>query len=156
MTKLCGAEVAIIGLEADLGRLKIATQYGCEGIVVDATEWAKRQDGLGVDCVIDAAGVSKTLRIALDLVQLNGQITKVGWGPKSLNFSLDPLVQKNVRLQGSFSHNWPKWEKVLSLLASRRLDVSQIIGSVWSLTHWQEEFEQMHSRKVVKRILKPN
>jgi len=156
MAKLCGAEVAIIGLESDRNRLKIATQYGCESIVGDAANWAKKQDGLGVDCIIDAAGVSETLRIALDLVRPNGQITKVGWGPKPLNFSMDPLVQKNVRLQGSFSHNWPIWEKVLSLLASGRLDVGPIIGGVWSLTDWQVAFEQMHSGKVVKSVLKPN
>ena len=86
----------------------------------------------------------------------NGHITKVGWGPQPLNFSLDPLVQKNVTLQGSFSHNWPIWEKVLSLLASGTLDVKPIIGGVWELKDWHEAFEQMHSGKVVKSVLKPN
>ena len=156
MAKLCGAEVAIVGLEADKGRLKIAEQYGCETLVGDATEWANKRDGLGADCIIDAAGVSGTLKMALELVRPNGQITKVGWGPKPLDFSLDPLVQKNIRLQGSFSHNWPVWEKVLYLLASRSLDVRPIIGGVWNLEDWHEAFEQMHSGKVVKSVLKPN
>lgn len=156
MAKLCGAEVAIVGLEADFGRLEIASKYGCETIIGDAMEWAAQRDGLGVDCVIDAAGVSETLEIALQLVRPNGQITKVGWGPQPLNFSLDPLVQKNVRLQGSFSHNWPIWEKVLSLLTSGRLDVRPIIGGIWPLTDWHQAFEQMHSGKVVKSVLKPN
>lgn len=156
MAKLCGATVAIVGLEADRGRLSIAQQYGCEAIIGDATEWANKKDGLGVDCVIDAAGVSATLRLALQLVRPNGQITKVGWGPQPLNFSLDPLVQKNVRLQGSFSHNWPIWEKVLSLLASGSLDVRPIIGGVWKLTDWHQAFEEMYSGNVVKSVLTPN
>ena len=37
-------------------------------------------------------------------------------------FSLDPLVQKNITLQGSFSHNWPIWERVLAMLASGQLN----------------------------------
>lgn len=156
MARLCGAEVAIIGLESDRGRLEIAKQYGCEGIVGDASEWALKKDGLGADCIIDAAGASATLKIALELVRPNGHITKVGWGPQPLNFSLDPLVQKNVTLQGSFSHNWPIWEKVLSLLASGQLDVKPIIGGVWKLTEWREAFEQMHSGKVVKSVLRPD
>lgn len=156
MARLCGAEVAIVGLEADRGRLEIASQYGCEGIVGDATEWANKRDGLGVDCIIDAAGVSATLQLALKLVRPNGHVTKVGWGPQPLNFSLDTLVQKNVTLQGSFSHNWPIWEKVLSLLASGSLDVTPIIGGVWKMEDWHEAFEQMHSGNVVKSILKPN
>ncbi len=156
MARLCGAEVAIIGLESDRARLEIAQRYGCEGIVGDASEWALKKDGLGADCVIDAAGASATLKIALQLVRPKGHITKVGWGPQPLNFSLDPLVQKNVTLQGSFSHNWPIWEKVLSLLASGQLDVKPIIGGVWKLTDWREAFEQMHSGKVVKSVLKPD
>jgi alcohol dehydrogenase/L-iditol 2-dehydrogenase len=156
MAKLSGAQVAIIGLEADRARLEIAAKYGCETIIGDAGEWANKQDGMGVDCVIDAAGVSSTLKIALELVRPNGQITKVGWGPRPLDFSLDPLVQKNIRLQGSFSHNWPIWEKVLSLLASGQLDVRPIIGGVWPLDDWHEAFEQMHSGKIVKSVLKPN
>lgn len=155
MARLCGANVAILGLEGDKGRLEIAKQYGCEVIIGDASNWAYEQDGLGVDCVIDAAGVSATLKIALALVRPNGQITKVGWGPQPLNFSLDSLVQKNVRLQGSFSHNWPIWEKVLSLLSSGSLDVKPIIGGVWAISDWHQAFHEMHTGNVVKSVLKP-
>ena len=155
VAKLCGADVAIVGLQADEHRLNIAKQYGCHIIVGDASEWAKQRDGLGADCVIDAAGTSNTLKVALELVRPSGQITKVGWGPQPLSFSLDPLVQKNVTLQGSFSHNWPVWERVIALLANGQLDVKPIIGGVWPITEWQEAFEKMHNGEVVKSVLKP-
>ena len=155
MARLCGAQVAIVGLEADRSRLEIAKQYGCETIIGDATEWAFKRDGLGADCVIDAAGSSITLKIAMQLVRPNGKITKVGWGPQPLGFNLDPLVQKNIRLQGSFSHNWPMWERVLALLASGQLNVKPIIGGVWPVTDWHTAFEKMHKGEIVKSILKP-
>jgi alcohol dehydrogenase/L-iditol 2-dehydrogenase len=155
MAKLCGGDVAIVGLEQDKHRLNIAAQYGVTPIVEDATEWAKQRDGLGADLIVDAAGISKTLQIALQLVRPNGHISKVGWGPQPLNFSLDPLVQKNVTLQGSFSHNWPIWERVLALMANGTLDVRPIIGGVWSITDWHEAFEKMHKGEVVKSVLKP-
>ncbi|WP_297797939.1 zinc-binding dehydrogenase [uncultured Eudoraea sp.] len=155
MAQLCGAEVALVGLEKDAGRLNIARQYGFEIITGDASSWALEKDGMGVDCVIDAAGVSETLNLALKWVRPNGHITKVGWGPQPFKHSLDPLVQKNVTLQGSFSHNWPIWEKVLSLLTSGRLDVKPIIGGVWPLEQWEEAFHAMHSGKIVKSVLKP-
>lgn len=155
VAKLCGAEVAIVGLACDTIRLSVAKQYGCEILISDANEWAKHGDGLGADCIIDAAGVSATLKIALDLVRPNGHITKVGWGPQPLNFSLDPLVQKNVTLQGSFSHNWPIWERVIALLASGQLNVKPIIGGVWPINQWHEAFEKMHKGEVVKSVLKP-
>ena len=155
MARLCGAEVAVVGLEADKHRLAIAEQYGCESIIGDATDWAKQRDGLGADCVIDAAGASMTLKIALQLVRPNGKITKVGWGPQPLGFSLDPLVQKNITLQGSFSHNWPMWERVIALLSSGQLNVKPIIGGVWPITEWHTAFEKMHKGEVVKSVLKP-
>lgn len=155
VAKLCGADVAVTGLAADAARLNIAKQYGCETIIGDATAWAKSKDGLGVHTVIDAAGTSITLKIALDLVRPNGHITKVGWGPQPLGFSLDPLVQKNITLQGSFSHNWPVWEKVISLLARGKLDVKPIIGGVWPITQWEEAFTKMHHGEIVKSVLQP-
>ena len=155
MAKLCGAEVTIVGLENDKNRLAVAKQYGCETIIGDAMEWSKKRDGLGADFVIDAAGVSGTLKLAMQWVRPNGQITKVGWGPQPLGFSIDPIVQKNVTLQGSFSHNWPIWERVIALLASGQLDVKPIIGGVWPVTEWHEAFEKMHNGEVVKSVLKP-
>lgn len=155
MARLCGAEVALVGLEQDAGRLKIAEQYGCETIIGDAHEWCLERDGLGCDGVIDAAGASVTLELAMKWVRPAGWISKVGWGPQPLGFNLDPLVQKNVTLQGSFSHNWPIWERVISLLASRRLDIEPIVGGVWGLEDWKDAFEKMHSGAVVKSVLKP-
>lgn len=155
VARLCGAEVAIVGLEADRHRLDIAKVYGCETIVGDAMEWAKKRDGLGADIVVDAAGASATLKLAMQWVRPNGQITKVGWGPQPLQFSLDPIVQKNVTIQGSFSHNWPVWERVIALLSSGQLDVRPIIGGVWPITEWHEAFKKMHKGEVVKSVLKP-
>ena len=155
MARLMGAQVALVGLERDRVRLEIARHYGCDIIIGDATAWARQRDGLGADGVIDAAGSSAALKVALDLVRPNGWISKVGWGPQPLNFSLDALVQKNVTLQGSFSHNWPVWERVLALMAARQLDVRPIIGGSWKLVDWHEAFDKMHRGDIVKAVLTP-
>lgn len=155
MAKLRGAEVAVVGLEADRGRLAIAESYGCKAIIGDGLGWAMEADGMGADCIIDAAGASVTLKSALDWVRPNGTIVKVGWGPQPLGFSLDPLVQKNVRLQGSFSHTWLVWEKVINLLSSGQLDVKRLIGGTWMIEDWEQAFTKMKTGEVVKSILNP-
>jgi alcohol dehydrogenase/L-iditol 2-dehydrogenase len=155
MARLCGAEVAVVGLERDMNRLEVTRHYGCTPLVGDATDWARAVDGLGADGVIDATGVSAALQTAMQLVRPAGWISKVGWGPQPLNFSLDPLVQKNIRLQGSFSHNWPIWERVIRLLSTGQLDVAPIIGGTWKLADWHDAFETMHSGKIVKAVLQP-
>ncbi len=156
LARLCGAEVAVLGLEQDAGRLAVAKHYGCETLVGDAEAWAMARDGLGCDGVVDAAGASAALQVAIELVRPAGWISKVGWGRQALGFSLDPLVQKNITLQGSFSHYWSIWERVIALLAGGQLDVKPIIGGVWPLAEWHEAFEQMHRGEVVKSVLSPD
>lgn len=153
LARLRGAEVAVVGLEKDRPRLRVAERYGCTSLLGDAREWSQEVDGLGADGVIDATGVSPALQVALDLVRPAGWISKVGWGPQPCGFSLDALVQKNVRLQGSFSHNWPIWERILRLLATNQLDLTPVVGGLWKLEDWQTAFRTMHSGEIVKAVL---
>jgi alcohol dehydrogenase/L-iditol 2-dehydrogenase len=154
LARMRGAEVAVVGLPQDQSRLAIAKEFGCIPLLSDQLKhWATERDGLGCEGVVDAAGVSATLKTAIDVVRPAGWISKVGWGRDPLGFSIDPLVQKNITLQGSFSHTWAIWERVLLLLANGSLDVSKIVGGSWSLDHWHEAFETMHSGKIAKAVL---
>jgi alcohol dehydrogenase/L-iditol 2-dehydrogenase len=161
MAKLAGAgHLVVVGIPADARRLEVASKIGAETVLgarsENVQEWVRNfGDGYGLDLVIDAAGVSASLKMALDIVRPAGQITKVGWGPQPLDFSLDQLVQKAVTLQGSYSHNWPIWEKVISLLASGKIDIDPVLNRVSALDEWHEAFEEMHSGRIVKAVLKP-
>ena len=161
MAKLSGAgHLLVIGTAVDAKRLAVATQLGADTALgangEDVAAWVKDfGDGYGFDLIIDAAGVSASLKLALEIVRPAGQITKVGWGPQPLGFSLDPLVQKAVTLQGSFSHNWPIWEKVILLLATGKIDLGKILNRVAPLSDWHASFEEMESGSIVKGVLKP-
>jgi L-iditol 2-dehydrogenase len=161
LAKLAGAGWAgTVGLKEDTKRLAVARTLGADATIEADTEEPLEiiksvGDGLGVDVVIDATGASRALRLAMAAVRPGGQITKVGWGPQPLDFSLDPLVQKAARLQGSFSHNYPIWEKVIALLASSRLDPAPLAGRIEPLTNWRICFEEMASGEIVKGVLKP-
>jgi alcohol dehydrogenase/L-iditol 2-dehydrogenase len=161
LAKLSGAGwLGIVGLQQDAPRLAIAKTLGADRTFTvgeeDPMEAVRSVgDGLGVDAVLDASGASQALDLALKAVRPGGQITKVGWGPQPLNFSLDPLVQKAARIQGSFSHNFPIWEKVIGLLAEGRLDPTPLVGRVEPLANWRTCFDEMASGKIVKAVLKP-
>jgi L-iditol 2-dehydrogenase len=162
MAKLAGAgEIVAVGTPADKHRLQVAEQIGASATLgaqgEDIVAWTRAlRDGYGFDVVIDAAGVSATLKLAMDIVRPAGQISKVGWGPQPLNFSLDPLVRKAVTLQGSFSHNWPIWERVIRLLASGQLNFGPEFSRISPLAEWHDAFEAMHSLEIVKAVLLPN
>jgi len=158
MAKLSGAGCLILaGLPSDRLRLAAGRQLGADVTLESGVlEYISHVgDGLGVDVVVDASGISATLQIALQAVRPAGQIIKVGWGPQPLPFSLDPLVQKNVTIHGSFSHNWPIWERVISMMSSGQINLDPIISHVASLTDWRECFERMEHGEYVKAVLKP-
>lgn len=162
MAKLAGAgSITVIGLPQDRFRLDVARQLGVNHVLplpeAEVVAWTKNfADGHGFDLVVDAAGVSAALKLALEIVRPAGQIVKVGWGPQPLGFSLDPLVAKAVTLQGSFSHNWVIWERTLALIGSGQLKFDRILNRVAPLADWRGVFEQMHHGQIVKGVLQPS
>lgn len=161
MTRIAGAGPLIVcGVTGDVSRLGVAGTLGATHTVnVDETSPVEVVraigDGLGADLVIDATGASAPLKLALEAVRPGGQVTKVGWGPQPLGFSLDPLVQKAVTLRGSFSHTFKNWEKVVAMLASGQINLEPIISMTTTLEEWRDCFEGMDSGKYVKAVLTP-
>jgi alcohol dehydrogenase/L-iditol 2-dehydrogenase len=161
MAALSGAHpLVVVGLSADAARLDTARLLGATHTVdaqtQDVDDVVRALNSLGADVVCDASGSSRTLAAALRLARPDGQVTKVGWSPEPLAVDLNPLVQKNVRLQGSFSHNWPIWERVLHLMAAGLTGAQHIVGLQAGLPEWRSAFEAMHDGRVIKSILLPH
>jgi alcohol dehydrogenase/L-iditol 2-dehydrogenase len=161
MARLSGAgKVLIVGASRDKGRMETGLAAGATHMADVQTQDVGRMigelgDGLGADVVIDAAGVSASLKSALEWVRPAGHISKVGWGPEPANFSMDLLVKKAVTLQGSFSHTWTVWERVLSMLGNGQLDPRPYLSKVASLTDWKSCFDGMHEGRFIKPVLTP-
>jgi alcohol dehydrogenase/L-iditol 2-dehydrogenase len=159
VARLRGAGTLIVlGTDADKQRMEVAEELGAHHLVniqhVDAVKMVRSLgDGYGADLIVDCTGVSKALNQSLELVRPNGRITKIGWGPQPLDFSLDPLVAKAVTLQGSFSHTYPTWERALGLLATGQINLQPVIGGVYPLADWQEAFSMMEDGTSVKSVL---
>jgi alcohol dehydrogenase/L-iditol 2-dehydrogenase len=161
MAALCGADPLIVaGLSVDAPRLDAARKLGATRTVdVQAEDLAavvREHSSLGADLVCDASGASRPLEIALRLARPDGQVTKVGWSPDTIPLDVNPLVQRNLRLQGSFSHNYPVWERVIHLLDRGVTLPETIVGLRAPLERWRDAFDAMHEGKVIKSVLVPN
>ena len=161
MAALAGASPLIVaGVSADASRLETARQLGATDTVdvqkqnLDEIVRASRPEG--ADIVCDATGASQAINEALRIVRPDGAITKVGWSPDNIPIDMNPLVLRNVRLQGSFSHNYPVWERVIHLLDRRLTMPEAIVGMRAPLENWHDAFEAMHDRRVIKSVLLPN
>jgi len=160
MAALAGADpLIVVGLSSDAPRLETALRLGATR-VVDAQrepveDVVRACNPLGADLVCDASGASRPLDVALTLARPDGQVTKVGWSPDLVPVNINPLVQKNVRLQGSFSHNYPVWERVIHLLDRGLTHADAIVGLTSPLDGWRDAFDAMHEGRVIKSVLIP-
>jgi len=160
MAALSGADpLIVVGLSGDAARLETATRLGATRVVnaeaESVEEVVRGFSPLGADLVCDASGASRPLDLALALARPDGQVAKVGWSPDLLPVNINPLVLKNLRLQGSFSHNFPIWERVIHLLDRRATLPDEIVGLTSALDGWREAFDAMHEGRVIKSVLIP-
>lgn len=159
IAKICGTgPVILAGTTKDTDRLHVGKQLGADLLIdvmqIDPIQYIKEQtDNEGVSLVVDAAGNNQSLQFAMNAVARGGQITKIGWGPEPVNLSLDPLLQKAVRLQGTFSHNWPTWEAVVSLISRNKIQMEPMISHQVQLDQWQETFEVIETSKAIKAVI---
>ncbi|MDK2801300.1 MAG: L-iditol 2-dehydrogenase [Clostridiales bacterium] len=161
VASLIGAsDIIVIGTDGDEGRLEIAKKLGATQTINSSKEdpvpiIMSMRDGYGADVVVDTAGFSPTLKLSMDVVRPCGQINKIGWGPKPVDFSLDPLISKAVTVNFTFSHNWDVWEQCLVLMSSKAVDLNQLITHELPLDKWQEGFELIESKQGLKVVLTP-
>lgn len=158
VARLRGASpVIVVGTRVDGVRFEAARKLGAD-IVVDVSKDDPMQavmdltGGVGVPVVIDAAGNETALALSISAVARRGQITKIGWGPKPVNLSLDPLLSKSVRLQGTFSHTWPTWETALQLISRGQIDMETMISHRAALDEWHKTYTAVENCEAIKAV----
>lgn len=159
IAKASGAgPILVVGTDKDERRFTVARDLGAAR-TIDVTREDPRAiisdltRGQGIPLVVDAAGNQHALKLAVDVVARQGQITKIGWGPKPIEFSLDPLLSKCVRLQGTFSHNWPTWEAVIAMISAGTLQMEPMISHRITIDQWLETFQDIHEGRGVKAVM---
>jgi len=159
VAKACGAgPIIVAGTDRHRLRFEAARKLGADLIINVSKEDARQivmdeTGGQGAPLVVDAAGNEHALKLAVDTVARQGQITKIGWGPKPVNFSLDPLLSKAVRLQGTFSHNWPTWEAVIAMISQGTLKMDPMISHRIVIDQWKETFQAIQDGHGVKAVM---
>ena len=150
--------IIVVGTDKDHQRFEIACKLGADLIINASSEKAgeiinDKSKGQGLPLVVDAAGNEHALKLAVDMVARQGQITKIGWGPKPINLSLDPLLSKAARLQGTFSHNWSTWEATISMISQGTIQMEPMISHRITIDKWLETFQAIEECRAVKAIM---
>jgi len=161
IAKLCGAKkVTIVGTERSRKRLDIAAKLGADVVLTDqelSEGLFKSTEGYSdsFEVAVITTGTPTSFEPALRAVRKAGTVIHIGESTKQASFQFSLIEKKNLSVQGSFSHNWPIWEKAISLLENKKVDLSSLITHKVGLEDWRKGFDLAESREGLKVLIKP-
>lgn len=158
---LGAAKIIVLGTERSRQmREPLARQFGAphwlstdaDGYVEVAQEIAGTD---GVAAFIDYVGAPKLLQAAMEIVRNGGTIVRVGRNVEPVQFSLQPLTDRSIRLLGHMGYNTESWRACFALHQAGLLDLKSMISAVWPLREYRQAFRSIQDKKSVKVILEP-
>ncbi|GAB4434730.1 MAG: zinc-binding dehydrogenase [Anaerolineae bacterium] len=160
LAKAAGARVIVLGTGRDGARMDKARQLGADDAFnVEITDTLstilEMTGGLGADVVFECAGAGASAGHCLELVRREGRYVQVGLFGKAINWDLDQVCYKELKVSGSNASVPSAWRKALALLASGQVQTKPLISDILPVTEWQQAFEQFEQRSGFKLLLTP-
>jgi L-iditol 2-dehydrogenase len=160
--KLLGAsDLMVIGLDRaneTLARALGATHY----YTLEENPLAQvRQltEGRGADVVFEAAGNTKAVDLALNLVRRGGAVSLAGVSGSGhfLPVESDIFLLRDLRVHGIFAYSSNIFLQTLRLIESGQLNVLPLITHTFPLENYAAAFDLLRSRRepMIKILLKP-
>ena len=161
IAKSFGATVIITGLTCDEKRLELARKVGIDYAVNTQTESVeplldKLTGKIGPDYVFDCSGAPAAIRMGMSLLKRKGTFVQVGLTQKNLEIEYSLLTGREIKIAGTFGHNWSSWETALKLMQTGKIDASSLITDRVALKDWEAGFASASSGSGLKVLIYPN
>lgn len=160
--KALGAEkVVLIGTRQ--GRLSLGKEMGADYTVniKEGEDPVSLIQGItgghGADVVFDAAGVSSSLEMCLDLVRPGGNIVMVAFYKDPITVNMSKAVKRNVQLYTVRGEGRRNVRRALSMVAQNKIDLTPLITHRFPLKDINKAFETYVNRidNAIKVIVHP-
>jgi L-iditol 2-dehydrogenase len=145
----CGRVIAV---DIDENRLRLARSLGASETVNPETSAVPGD----ADIAVEVVGASPSLRTAVHAVRKGGAVTLIGNLSPAVELPLQPVVTRQIRLQGSCASSG-EYPACIAMLASGAIRVDPLISAVAPLAEGPAWFSRLYAREpgLTKVILKP-
>lgn len=161
MCKARGAgRVIVLGLKEDEPRLKVAKDFGADHVFIagqDETEKAilEMTEGRGLAVVFEVSGSPKAAISGLQMLRSTGELILVGIYSEPIPFDGTRQIVRPIRtIKGSWGAASPDWDRVLTMLATKKLNLQPLISKVLPIEEASEGFEIIRRRDGLKVLFK--
>jgi len=100
----------------------------------------------GADISFEAAGKSETVNMAVDAVRKGGTVVLIGNTSKVIEFPLQKVVTKELRIQGSCAIRG-EYDVILKLLENKKLSVDDQISAIAPLSEGAMWFGRLYRKE---------
>lgn len=158
--KLFGAD-KVIAVDIDNQKLKMAERFGADYLFNSEEKDLHNKilnltSGRGADFTFEAVGITETVQISIKNTRKGGTVTLIGNLSPQIEFPLQEVVTREIKVQGSCAING-EYEMVLNLLSQKKVDVNPLISAVAPLSEGAEWFKRLYNKEpgLNKIILTP-
>ena len=161
LLKIFGAN-PVIAIDIDTQKLKLARKFGADytfnsndkNLHNKIEELTKSR---GVDLAFEVVGITDSVNSAINSIRKGGTVVLVGNLSPEIKFPLQKIVTQEIKVHGSCAING-EYELVLDLLATKKVDVTDMVSSVAPLSEGVGWFKRLYNKEagLNKVILVPD
>ena len=151
----------IIAVDLDRRRLDLAQRLGADvglpaGEVDVPSEVLQLTGGRGADVAVEVAGLTATVKMAVDALRKGGQLTLVGNLSPQVELPLQAVVTRELTLRGSCASRGD-YPVCLDMLGRGAIDVAPLISAVAPLADGAAWFKRLYegNEGLMKVVLQP-
>jgi L-iditol 2-dehydrogenase len=156
------SRVFITGINQDEKlRLRIAEKLGADRTInvqkEDPVMIVKEMTGgIGADLVVELSGSPGAISQGLRMVRTHGRFLAIGIPvEQEVSIPWKEIIFRAPSVIFHFSSCYSSWERGLSLLERKKVDVKCLISKILPLKEWEEGFHLAKSGEAIKVLFKP-
>ena len=161
LLKIAGAN-PVIAIDLDENKRELAKKSGAD-YAFDPTEKETKKNILrltktrGADLGFEVVGVTDSVKTCIENIRKGGTAVLVGNLSSEVQFPLQSVVTREIKVQGSCAING-EYETVLDLLASKKINTQNLLSAVAPLSEGASWFKRLYNKEpgLNKVILVPD
>jgi threonine dehydrogenase-like Zn-dependent dehydrogenase len=151
----------IIAIDLDDKKLALAKGFGADHTLNSSSSDIQKTilnltQQRGVDVAFEAVGISPTVNMAIENVRKGGVVTLVGNLAPQIDFPLQSVVTREIRVQGSCSIAG-EYAQVLEMMEQGTIDIEPLLSATAPLSEGATWFKRLYDKEpgLNKVVLQP-
>ncbi|MGH9536504.1 MAG: zinc-dependent alcohol dehydrogenase [Terriglobales bacterium] len=155
-----GVKTIVAGTAGDEARLDAALRFGAAQVInvgeQNLMEAVRGETGgLGVDVAFECAGHESSARGCIEALRPMGHYTQVGICGHEIQFPMDQVFFKELKLTGSVCYTAQTWERMMRIFEQGRVKLKDLVSSKLPISEWRTAFDLCTQKQALKVLMYP-